>query len=82
MLPEAINLHVSSVRALSRRDYPHRGRAAFLLFVHMAAYLGAVFVLPPAKAVVFVAVHQGLFGGIPASGSAGPPGANLPCVRG
>ena len=32
-------------------------------WTHLAAYLCAVFiVLPPLKAVVFIAVHQGLFG--------------------
>ena len=41
----------------------HRRGEAALLAVHFAAYLGAVFlVLPPVKAVVFIAVQQGLFG--------------------
>jgi len=63
MLLEGINLHVSSARALTRPDYHHRVREALLLLTHVAAYLCAVFiVLPPVKAVVFIAVHQGLFG--------------------
>jgi fatty acid desaturase len=63
MLLEGINLHVSSARALTRPGYPHRGREALLLFMHVAAYLCAVFVvLPPVKAMAFIAVHQGLFG--------------------
>jgi fatty acid desaturase len=63
MLLEGVNLHVASVRALARPQYPHRTREALLLFLHAAAYLGAVFaVLSPGKAVAFIAVHQGLFG--------------------
>lgn len=63
MLLEGIHLHVSSVRALARRDYAHRGREAVLLGIHLAAYVAAVFVvLSPVQALAFIAVHQGLFG--------------------
>ncbi|MQA14757.1 MAG: acyl-CoA desaturase [Pseudonocardiaceae bacterium] len=58
-----MNLHVSSVRALLRPSMKHRRLEAALLLTHFAGYLGAVLlVLPPAKALVFLAVHQGLFG--------------------
>jgi fatty acid desaturase len=60
---EAIGLHVSSVRSLMGPGCRHRAWEATLLATHFAAYLGAVFfVLPPVKAVVFIAVQQGLFG--------------------
>ncbi len=63
MLLEGVSLHVASVGALSRPEYPHRVREALLLLVHTAAYLSAVFVvLSPLKALAFIAVHQGLFG--------------------
>ncbi len=63
LLLEALNLHVSSVRHLSRTDIPRRGREIVLLALHFAGYLAAVFlVLSPVHAVVFIAVHQGLFG--------------------
>ncbi|WP_051367948.1 fatty acid desaturase family protein [Hamadaea tsunoensis] len=63
MLLEGINLHVASARALVRPGCPRRGREASLLFLHLAAYLAVVFVvLSPGKALVFMAVHQGLFG--------------------
>ncbi len=56
-----VNLHVSSVRALPRMR--RRGMEAALLLVHAVGYLATVLaVLPPAKALVFMAVHQGLFG--------------------
>jgi fatty acid desaturase len=63
LLLEGLNLHVESVRALAAR----RGRAAtaeaVLLVAHAAAYFTAVVVvLSPAKAALFVAVNQGLFG--------------------
>jgi fatty acid desaturase len=63
LLLEGLNLHVSSVRELmARRDRTAAAEAA-LLAVHAAAYLTAVaLVLSPAKAVVFVLIHQALFG--------------------
>ena len=63
MLLEGVNLHVASVRALGRPHFRNRAGEALLLLVHLAAYLGVVFVvLSPVKAVVFIAVNQGLFG--------------------
>jgi len=60
---EGMNLHVAGVRALFRPSLKRRGLEAALLGVHVAAYLSALFVvLSPGKALVFLAVHQGLFG--------------------
>ncbi len=63
LLLEGAGLHISGVDALLRR----RDRSALvegvLLGVHAALYLTAVFwVLSPVRAVVFIAVQQGLFG--------------------
>lgn len=63
LLLEALNLRYSSVRFLlaerSRRGY----RELFGIVAHLTAYLVLVFlVLSPLKAVVFILVHQGLFG--------------------
>lgn len=63
LLLEAINLRVASIRYLARAGNPRRGREALLLGVHLVGYLAAVFaVLSPLHALVFIAVHQGLFG--------------------
>jgi fatty acid desaturase len=63
LLLEALSLHLASIRAVSRSTYRDRGREALLLGFHFAAYLTAVvLVLAPLQAVVFVVVHQGLFG--------------------
>jgi fatty acid desaturase len=63
MLLEALSLHVNSARALLDRNLKRRPTEAVLLVVHAAAYLTALFlVLTPVQAVVFMAVHQGLFG--------------------
>jgi fatty acid desaturase len=60
---EAAGLHASSIRAVTRPGCRNRAWEATLLAAHFAAYLGAVFfVLPPAKAVVFILVQQGLLG--------------------
>jgi fatty acid desaturase len=60
---EGFNLHVSSVRALFRPTLRRRWLEAALLLAHFGAYLGALFlVLSPGKALLFLAVHQGLFG--------------------
>jgi fatty acid desaturase len=60
---EGLNLHVASVRALLRTGIRRRGLEAALLLAHVAGYLGAVLsVLPPGKALLFIAVHKGLFG--------------------
>ena len=60
---EAVSLHASSIRMVTGRGCRHRAWEATLLGAHFAAYLGAVFlVLPPAKAVTFIVVQQGLLG--------------------
>lgn len=60
---EGVNLHVQSVRALFQPWLKHRILEGVLLFTHLAGYLSALFlVLSPGKALVFLAVHQGLFG--------------------
>ena len=60
---EAVSLHASSIRTVTGPGCRHRGWEAALLGAHFAAYLGAVFlVLPPVKAVAFIAVQQGLLG--------------------
>ncbi|GII67213.1 delta fatty acid desaturase [Sphaerisporangium krabiense] len=60
---EGLNLHVSSFRALRRPQLKHRAVEAVLLVAHVAAYLATVFaVLPLGKALLFVAVHQAIFG--------------------
>ena len=60
---EAMNLHVSSVRALMRPGARHRGLECALLVVHVAAYLALlVTALTWQQALVFAAVHQALFG--------------------
>jgi fatty acid desaturase len=61
---EALNLRVASVRWL-RTGSPRRNRLAevVLLIAHGTAYLTAVvLVLSPVKAVVFIAIHQAVFG--------------------
>jgi fatty acid desaturase len=60
---EGIGLHASSIRAMTRRACRNRAWEAALLGVHVVGYLTAIFlVLPPAKAVAFIVVQQGLFG--------------------
>ncbi|MGN5381875.1 fatty acid desaturase family protein [Streptomyces lasalocidi] len=60
---EGFNLHVSSVRALRAPSMKKRVLEGALLFLHILAYVSALFlVLSPGKAVAFVAVHQCLFG--------------------
>jgi fatty acid desaturase len=63
LLFEAASLHVSSIRAMTRRACRNRAWEAALLGVHATAYLTAIFlILPPAKAIAFILVQQGLFG--------------------
>jgi fatty acid desaturase len=63
LLLEAINLRVASGRYLVSSQNRYRTREALLLGLHIAVYLSVVFlVLSPVKAIVFVAVHQGIFG--------------------
>nr|WP_067824898.1 acyl-CoA desaturase [Nocardia inohanensis] len=63
LLLEAGSLHFSSVRAVLKWPIPHRVREGAFLAAHAIGYLTAVFlILSPAKALVFIAVQQGLFG--------------------
>jgi fatty acid desaturase len=64
LLFEGMALHLASVRALAGRclGRGHRSESVLLL-AHACCYLTAVFaVLPPGRALAFIAVHQGLFG--------------------
>jgi fatty acid desaturase len=64
LLLEGWHLHAAAIRVLmSRRGVKVRVVEAGLLAVHVVGYLCALFwVLSPLQAVVFLAVHQGLFG--------------------
>ena len=63
LLLEGISLHVDSVRALVGRANRPRAWETVLFAAHLVGYLGVVFlVLSPVRAVVFILVHQGLFG--------------------
>jgi len=63
LLLEAGSLHVASVQAVLRSTYRRRGWEALLLGLHVAGYVAAVaLVLSPLRALVFVAIQQGLFG--------------------
>ncbi|UJW32011.1 acyl-CoA desaturase [Saccharothrix sp. AJ9571] len=60
---EGWNLHFSGIRAALQPKMKHRFLEAGLLVAHFAWYFGAVFtVLPVTKALVFIVVHQGLWG--------------------
>lgn len=63
LLLEGLDLHWSSIQAIWRGDIKARRLERILLAAHITGYLGAVFfVLPPLTAIVFIAVHQGLWG--------------------
>ncbi|MEV4167400.1 fatty acid desaturase family protein [Nonomuraea dietziae] len=63
LLLEGLNLHLSGFRSLRDPRTKHRLVEGTLLSVHVAGYLAALFlVLSPGKALVFFAVHQGLWG--------------------
>ncbi|MBF8189282.1 acyl-CoA desaturase [Nonomuraea sp. K274] len=60
---EAWHLHIASFKALLQPSAKSRGLELTLLVAHAALYLGFVFtVLPVGKALLFLVVHQGLFG--------------------
>ncbi|MBF8185120.1 acyl-CoA desaturase [Nonomuraea sp. K274] len=60
---EGLNLKVASFRGLSRKSLKSRKVEGLLLSAHVLAYLGALFlVLPPGKALLFLAVHQACYG--------------------
>jgi fatty acid desaturase len=63
LLLEGLSLHWASIDAAWRGDMRSRGLEKALQIAHIAAYLAAVFlVLSPGKALVFIAVHQGVWG--------------------
>ncbi|MEC3980153.1 fatty acid desaturase family protein [Amycolatopsis sp. H20-H5] len=63
LLLEGLNLHVSGIQAIMKRDVKHRILESALLLAHVTAYLTAVFVvLSPLTGIAFIAVHQGLWG--------------------
>jgi fatty acid desaturase len=63
LLLEGLSLHVSSVRSLYRQGLTTHKVEALVLAGHFAAYLAAVFVvLSPLTGVVFIVVHQCLWG--------------------
>jgi fatty acid desaturase len=63
LLLEGLNLHMASVRALVGRAVRKRRWEAVLLAAHLVGYTGLVFLLlSPVRALVFIAVQQGLFG--------------------
>ncbi|WP_020501189.1 fatty acid desaturase family protein [Sciscionella marina] len=60
---EGINLHLSGFRALRSSPMKHKWLEGLLLSVHVLGYLAALFlVLSPEKAIVFLVVHQCLWG--------------------
>jgi fatty acid desaturase len=63
LLAEAVQLHASSIRALSRRGIRNRAWEVLMLGLHAAGYVTVVLlVLSPLKAAVFIVVQQALFG--------------------
>ena len=63
LLLEGFSLHVGSVKALWRKDLKSRKVEIGLLVGHFSAYLTAVFlVLSPLTGIVFILVHQCLWG--------------------
>ncbi|WP_043723871.1 acyl-CoA desaturase [Kutzneria sp. 744] len=63
LLAEGVALHVSGVKAVLRREVKAVRLEGALLAAHVVGYLAAVFwVLSPVQALVFIAVHQGLWG--------------------
>jgi fatty acid desaturase len=60
---EGLSLHAASVQGLFRAPMRHRAIEAVLLVAHLAGYFAVLFtVLSPVKALVFLAIHQGLWG--------------------
>jgi fatty acid desaturase len=64
LLLEGLNLRFAGLQALAgRREMRYRKLEIVLFGLHVAGYLGTLFaVLTPVQAIVFIAVHQGLFG--------------------
>src|SRR5215210_2089302 len=62
-LLQALSMHLKSVRFLIKNKAKSRFAEALLLGAHFALYFGLLFsVLEPLQAVLFIAVHRGLFG--------------------
>ena len=62
---EGLNLHVASAISLfsAKRRHPQRTAELILLSVHLVTYVGALLlVMSPVKVLVFVAIHQAMFG--------------------
>jgi fatty acid desaturase len=63
MVLDSVGLRVASIRALRQGIVRRRRLEAGLMLVHLVAYLGVVgYALSVPQAVVFVVVHQALFG--------------------
>lgn len=63
LLLEGIQLHVQSVRAVVEPEVKHKLTEALLLAAHLVGYLTVVFlVLSPGKAILFIVVHEAVFG--------------------
>ncbi|TDB77861.1 acyl-CoA desaturase [Micromonospora sp. KC721] len=64
LLLEGLHLHANSIRAVVRGNrLRHRPTEAGLLTLHLAGYITAVFlILGVPQAIVFILVHQGVFG--------------------
>jgi fatty acid desaturase len=63
LLAEGLNLHWSGIKHVWRGDGEPRKLEIGLLAAHFAIYLTAVFVvLSPVTGIVFILVHQGLWG--------------------
>jgi fatty acid desaturase len=63
LLLEAMNLKVDCVRFLIRSEVRYRKTEFACLLVHFVLYLGLIFhCLHPAQAIVFIIIHQALFG--------------------
>jgi fatty acid desaturase len=62
-LLQALSMHFKSIRFLIKRKAKSMLAEALLLGAHFALYFGLLFsVLEPLQAVLFIAVHRGLFG--------------------
>jgi fatty acid desaturase len=63
LLLEALNLHLSSVRALANKELRNRATEGILLATNFVLYFGLLAItMTWAQAAVFLVLHQGLFG--------------------
>lgn len=81
LLLEGINLHISGLRTLFHgRSLKHRRLEVSLILVRLVSYpVLLLLVLPPGKAVAFLAVQMGLFG-LLLGGSFAPNHKGMPIV--